>query len=162
MVSIPGSIFADFEVHESIGVTTNMVDPALLASSTALLTLVTAMPLTPGTIQTIQTSNVPIVDLYQAIPSVSGSAGSVPISCMAEPQVCIGSASNGTNCFAVYSHAHMMQAPAMQAPAMKFSAMPSMVSPSVMTARPNQLGFVSAPLNVQGTQFQGSYICIYA
>ena len=27
-----------------------------------------------------------------------------------------------------------------------------------MTARLNQLGFVSAPLNIQGTQFQGSYM----
>ena len=56
-----------------------------------------------------------------------------------------------------------MQAPAMhtqamQAPAMQFTAMPSMVTPFIMAARPNQLGFVSALLNVQGNQFQGSYM----
>ena len=38
-----------------------------------------------------------------------------------------------------------MQAP-MQPAAMKFTTMPSVVSRSVMTARPNQLGFISAPL----------------
>ena len=40
-------------------------------------------------------------------------------------------------------------------PAMPFTAMPSMVTPSVVMARPNQLGYVGAPLNVQDTQFQG-------
>ena len=33
-----------------------------------------------------------------------------------------------------------------------------MASPSVMTVKPNQLGFMSAPLNIQGTPFQGSYM----
>ena len=46
----------------------------------------------------------------------------------------------------------------MQALAIHVTARPSMVTPSVMMARSNQLGFVSAPLNVQGTQFQGSYM----
>ena len=48
---------------------------------------------------------------------------------------------------------------AMQAPAMQFTGMPSTVTPSIMMARPNQLGLVGAPsLNVQGTQFQSSYM----
>ena len=51
-----------------------------------------------------------------------------------------------------------MQAPAMQAPAMQSTAMPSMVSHSAMMARPNQLGLMSAPLNIQGTQLQGAYM----
>ena len=49
-----------------------------------------------------------------------------------------------------------MQA-AMQPLVMQMTAVPSVVSPSVMTARLNQLGFMIAPLNIQGTQFQGSY-----
>ena len=44
---------------------------------------------------------------------------------------------------------------AMQALAMQFTAMLSVVSSSVMMARPNQLGFISVPLNIQGTQFTG-------
>ena len=58
--------------------------------------------------------------------------------------------------------AAMQQTPPMQASmqplAMQMTAMPSMESPSVRTAKPNQLGFMSAPLNIQGTQFQGSYM----
>ena len=60
--------------------------------------------------------------------------------------------------------ASAMQAPAMQAPAtqaraMQSTAMLSMVPPSAMTARPNQLGLISAPLNIQGTQLQGA-LCL--
>ena len=55
----------------------------------------------------------------------------------------------------------MQQAPSMQAAmqplAMQMTAIPSVVSPSVMMARPNQLGFMSAPLNFQSTELQGSY-----
>ena len=87
IVSTKGSVLMEFEVHESIGVTTNMADPALLAASTALPSLVTAMPLTPGTIQTIQISDVTIVDLPQATPSVSGSAGGVQILRTAEQRL---------------------------------------------------------------------------
>ena len=48
---------------------------------------------------------------------------------------------------------------AKQAPAMQFTAILSKNIPSIVTARPNQLGFFGAPsLNVQGTQFQGSYM----
>ena len=64
-----------------------MADPALPAASTALPSLVTAMPLTPGTIQTILISNVPIVDLAQATPSVSGSAGGVQMLSTVEQQL---------------------------------------------------------------------------
>ena len=48
-----------------------------------------------------------------------------------------------------------MQALAMQAPAMQSTAMPSTVSHSAMMARRNQLGLMSAPLNIQGT-----HICL--
>ena len=42
---------------------------------------------TRGTIDTIETSNVPIVDLPQAMPSVAGSAGGEPISHTTELQL---------------------------------------------------------------------------
>ena len=130
-----------------------MADPALSAASTALPFLVTAMQLTPGTIQTIVTSNVPTVDLPQATQSVSGSAGGVQMLRTAEQQLHYTLAQPQTAhmalpCTAVPYMA--MQATAMQADSMQFTAMPSMVSPSVMTARPNQLGFVSAALNRAG------------
>ena len=83
IVSTKGSISGDFEVHESIGVKTNMADSA----SAAIPPIIAAMPRTPGTIETIETSNVPIVDLLQAKPSVAGSAGSVPISHTTELQL---------------------------------------------------------------------------
>ena len=138
-----------------------MADPALSSAITSLPASVTAMPLTAGT---IQTSNVPIVELPQTTPSVglSGSAEGVSIlpfvsrtaelqvQSMARPQM----TRTALLCMALRYTA--MQAPAMQALAMQFTAMPSMVTPSIMTTRPNQLGFVSAPLNVQGTRFPGS------
>ena len=59
----------------------------------------------------------------------------------------------------------MKQAPPMQASmkplAMQMTSILSMVSSSVMMVKQNQLGLMSAPLNIQGTQFQGSYIYIY-
>ena len=45
------------------------------------------MPLTPDTIQTIVTSNVSIVDLSQAMRSVSGSAGGVQMLHTAEQKL---------------------------------------------------------------------------
>ena len=64
IVSTKGSVLGDFEVHESIGVKTNMVDSA----SAAILPMIAAMPRAPGTIETIENSNVPIVDLPQPRP----------------------------------------------------------------------------------------------
>ena len=57
-----GPLTEDFVVHESIGITTNMV-------GTALPSTVMALPLTPGTIQSIF---VPLS--VQATPSVAGSS----------------------------------------------------------------------------------------
>ena len=54
-------------MHESIGVTTNMVDLALPA---------VALPLTPGT---IQTSNGPTIELPQTMPSASMSTEGMSI-----------------------------------------------------------------------------------
>ena len=88
----------------------------------------------------METSNVPIVDLPQATPSVSGSIGGVPFSRSTEPQFSLAQPQT-----------------ALRGTATQSTAMPSMVSPSAMTARPNQLGLMSAPLNIQGTQLQGAY-----
>ena len=78
VVSTKGSVAGDFEVHESIGVNTNVA----VSASAAMPPMIAAMPQTPGTIET----SVPIVDLPLATPSVSGSAGGVPISHTAEQQ----------------------------------------------------------------------------
>ena len=48
--------------------------------------MIAALPRTPGPIETIETSNVPIVELPQAMPSVAGSAGGMPISHTTEQQ----------------------------------------------------------------------------
>ena len=82
IISTMGSgLFGDSEVHECIGVTVNMVDPRhnesigvknyMTDSPRATLPpMIAAMPQTPGTIETIETSNVPIVKLPQATPSL--------------------------------------------------------------------------------------------
>ena len=49
--------------------------------------MIVAMSQTPGTIQTMETSNMIVVDLPQATPSVAGSAGGVPIPYTTELQV---------------------------------------------------------------------------
>ena len=172
-VSTKGSVVGDFEVHESIGVNTNMADCA----SAAMPPMIAAMPQTPGTIET----SVPIVNLPQATPSVSGSAGGVPISHTAEQQYTLAQPQMAQTQMAMPQMAlpraamplatmeqvampqtAMQQTPPMQTTlqplAMQMTAMPSMVPPSTMMARSNQLGFVSAPLDFQGTQFQGSYM----
>ena len=64
------SLLGDFEVHESIGFTTNMAGTAFSSSSMAVPPTGLALPLTPGT---IQTSGVSMIDLPQTTPSVAGS-----------------------------------------------------------------------------------------
>ena len=54
IVSTKGSVFDIFEMHESIRVTANMADLALLAAIAAMLTMVAAMLQTPGTIKNIR------------------------------------------------------------------------------------------------------------
>ena len=66
-----GSVYGDFEVHESFGVMTNMADTALPAANMALPDSGMAIQLTPGK---IQTSNVPLVELPQTTSSVSGTS----------------------------------------------------------------------------------------
>ena len=70
IISTTGSWLGDFEVRESIGVTTNMAGAALLSSSAAVPPTGVPLPLTPGT---IQTSGVQMIDLLQTTPSVVGS-----------------------------------------------------------------------------------------
>ena len=72
IISTTGSVFGDFEVHESIGVTTNMAGTALPSTCTTVVMPRTgvALPMTPGR---IQTSNVPMVELPQTTPSAAGS-----------------------------------------------------------------------------------------
>ena len=61
-VSTTGSIVGDFEVHESIGVTSNMAGVTLPYATSSMPLTGMAMPPTPGT---IQTSDVPLIDLPQ-------------------------------------------------------------------------------------------------
>ena len=61
---------------------TNMED----SPRAAILPMMAAMPRTPGTIETTETSNVLIVELPQATPSVAGSARGMPISHTTEQQ----------------------------------------------------------------------------
>ena len=123
IISTKSSVyFGDFEVHECIGITANMVDPRHYESvgvknnmadspRAAIPPMIVAMPQTPGK---KETSNVPIVQLSR-------------------PHQC-GWVSWGRAYFYAYDIS------------------------SVMMVKPNQLGFMSALLNIQGTQFQGSYM----
>ena len=125
------------------------------------------MPRTPGTIQTIETSNVPIVDLPLAMPSVAESAGGVPISqaiqlqlqyTLAQPQMAPVALPQMALPQMALPRVVLPQTPPMQATmqplGMQVTAMPSVVPPSIMTVKPNQLGLISAPLNIQGTHFK--------
>ena len=115
----------------------------------------------------IQTSNVrPVVELPQTTPSVAGSTeglSAMPlVTSAAGPPVPLPQSVALPQM--AMTHAALlltaMPLPAMQPPAMQPTAVPLTVTPFIMTARPNQLGlFAGAPsLNVQGTQFQGSYM----
>ena len=136
-----------------------MADVALSPASVAMPPMVAD----PRHNTKIDTYNVPIVDLPQATPSVTGSAGLQLQYTLAEPQMTNTSLPHAVLPCAAMPIATMqvaMQPPmqaAMQPAGMQFTTMPSVVSPSVMTARPNQLRFISAPLKIQGAQFQGSY-----
>ena len=77
IISTIGSLYGDLEdleVHESIGVTTNMAGEGLPPSSVA-------MPLSGGTLTpgTIQSPDMPMNYLPQATPSVAGSTEGLPV-----------------------------------------------------------------------------------
>ena len=104
---------------------------------------------TPSIIQTIETSNVPIVDLPQAMSRVAGSAGGVPIShttelqfqyTLAQPQM--APAALPPMAPTALPRMVLLQGPPMQVSmqhlVMQVTAMPSVVSPSVMMVGPNQ------------------------
>ena len=111
-------------------------------AGTALLFTVTALPLTPSTIQSVV---VPFS--VQDMPSVVGSS-CMPLTSM--PQV-IQAAGQLIN----MPHS-AMQPVAMQPAAMQPTAMPLLGTPSIMSVRPNQMGYLtgaSFTFNAQGTQF---------
>ena len=143
----------------------------------AILPIIAARPQIPGTIETVET-NVPMVKLPQASSSVSRSAGGMPISHTAEQQYTLaqphanGPATNGTGangyatnglCCEWLCHKRLCSKLSHEGVLAVFGhandchAMLSMASSSTMKVKHNQLGFMSAPLNIHGTQFQGSY-----
>ena len=105
-----------------------------------------ALPLTSGT---IQTSDVPMTGLLQTTHSPAGSSEGLTAMQPADMQP-IGK-----------SPMAMLLA-AMQHTAMQLTAMPLMVTPFIMTHNPIHMGlFAGVSLNIQGTQFLGSYMYMH-